>query len=129
MVTIAVGGLALYPDWELPAGTAYLNGVVAFALLGVVSDSFFVPVSRISFEKIATSVAFIPLLATVLLFPHPWPMVIAGTTAPVVTAAATKQPFPRGCFKTPAHMVIFRTAGSSATALGSAGGVGRLKVY
>lgn len=127
MVTIAVGGLALYPDWELPAGTAYLNGVVAFALLGVVSDSFFVPVSRISFEKIATSVAFIPLLATVLLFPHPWPMVIAGTTALVVNAVVKKKPFPRVWFNTAQYMVFVGLGGSVYTALGGSVGVEHFK--
>src|SRR2546423_10369884 len=127
MVTIAAGALGLVPDWEAPVGAAYLNALAVFALLGVVSDSFFVPVSRISFEKIATSVAFIPLLATVLLFPHPWPMVIAGTTALVVNAVVKKKPFARVWFNTAQYMVFVGLGGLVYTALGGSVGVDHLR--
>jgi putative nucleotidyltransferase with HDIG domain len=127
MVTLAAGALALVPDWQLPTGAIYLNGIVAFALLGVASDSFFVPVSRISFENISTSVAFIPLLATVLLFPHPWPMAISGATALVVNAVVKKKPFPRVWFNTVQYVVFVGVGSLVYTGLGGPVGLEHFK--
>jgi putative nucleotidyltransferase with HDIG domain len=63
--------------------------VGVFAVLGIVSDSFFLwlPVAQVN-----TSVVFIPLLAAVLLLPHPWPMVVSGLTAFVVDSLVRKKP-------------------------------------
>src|SRR6266550_7327948 len=82
-VSAATLGLLTLGEWHIPFGadTSYWNGLVAFALLGIACDSSFLPISRISFARVGTSVAFIPFLASVLLFAHPWPMIGAGIAA------------------------------------------------
>ncbi len=63
--------------WELPAPfpSRFWNALATFAIIGIVSDSlsFKLPVAKVN-----TSVGFIPFIASVALFRHPWPMVIAG---------------------------------------------------
>src|SRR3989441_11917420 len=61
--------------WELPAPfpSRFWNALATFAIIGIVSDSlsFKLPVAKVN-----TSVGFIPFIASVALFRHPWPMVI-----------------------------------------------------
>ncbi len=117
LVTLLV--LAL-PEWYVPAGTysKYWNGIVAFALLGIACDSYFLPISRVSFARLSSSVAFIPFLAAVPLFDHPWPMFISGITALVVEVPIRRKPFLRAWFNITQYMlaiglggVVYRTLG------------------
>src|SRR6266545_5943069 len=87
-VSAATFGLLLLSPWYVPSGTetVYWNALVAFLLLGIACDSSFLPLSRIAFARVGTSVAFIPFIASVLLFAHPWPMVLAGATGVVADA-------------------------------------------
>src|SRR5256885_10034715 len=73
-ISVAAGALLFVQDWSVPvtADSGYWNGLLAFVLLGIACDSSFLPISRISFARLGTSVAFIPFLASVLLFAHPW---------------------------------------------------------
>src|SRR6266487_792467 len=82
-----------------------LVGVVslaAFAILGIVCDSFS---SRLPFAKVSTSVGFIPLIASVPLFRHPWPMLVAGVTALVVESLVRHKPAVRVWFNTAQYML------------------------
>src|SRR5690242_992535 len=81
VVGAAAAAMLFVAEWYLPpiSDTAFWNSLVAFTLLGIVSDSAFLPLPRIS-QTVGSSVVFIPFLASVLLFAPPWPMVIAGTT-------------------------------------------------
>src|SRR6266545_4677861 len=81
-VSLASGTLLFLPEWVLPTPRLW-NALAAFAILGIVCDSFSF---TIPFAKVTTSVGFIPLIASIVLFQHPWPMVIAGVTAVVVDA-------------------------------------------
>jgi len=67
-----------------------------------VSDSlsFKIPVARVT-----TSVGFIPFIASVALFPHPWPMIIAGVTALVVDGFVRQKPAVRVVFNTAQFML------------------------
>src|SRR5436309_429919 len=76
-------------QWPGPFPSRYWNGLAAFAILGIISDSFFL---RLPFARVNTSVGFIPLLASVLLFGHPWPMVISGVTAWFVDSFVRRKP-------------------------------------
>src|SRR3989449_10925514 len=80
VVCSAAAFLLLTGEWQWPGAfpSRYWNALAAFAILGILSDSFFL---RLPFARVNTSVGFIPLLASVLLFGHPWPMVISGVTA------------------------------------------------
>jgi len=85
---LSVGAaLALFlPSWEIPStgDLKYWNGLAAFTILGIVCDLSFLRISRPGSGYVKASVAFIPLLASVLLFGHPWPMLMSGLTAFVV---------------------------------------------
>src|SRR5512145_2294977 len=79
---LAAISLLFASEWFIPpaSDTVFWNALAAFALMGIASDSAFLPVPRISNARVGSSVVFIPFLASVLLFPSPWPMVIAGST-------------------------------------------------
>src|SRR2546422_6449025 len=89
-------------QWPGPFPSRYWNGLAAFAILGIISDSFFL---RLPFARVNTSVGFIPLLASVLLFGHPWPMVISGVTAWFVDTFVRRKPAIRIWFNTAQYML------------------------
>src|SRR5437879_3080748 len=63
LAAVSTGALAvlLVPEWHVPAtaDSRYWNALVAFALLGIVCDSSFLPIERVPFAKLSSSVAFI----------------------------------------------------------------------
>jgi putative nucleotidyltransferase with HDIG domain len=120
-VSVATLGLLAVGEWRMPlAGeTGYWNALVAFAILGIACDSTHLPIARIAAVRVGTSVAFIPLIASVLLFDHPWPMVIAGVTALVVETVVRKKPVIRVWFNTAQYMLA---VGLGALAYRSLGG-------
>src|SRR5258708_3069272 len=69
-ISVGTGVLLVVQEWSIPpiADTSYWNGLLAFVLLGIACDSSFLPISRISFARLGTSVAFIPFIASALLF-------------------------------------------------------------
>ncbi len=109
-VSVASVAVLYSRDWALPADLPpqFWNALVSFVLLGILSDSFSF---RMPFARVTTSVSFIPLIASIPLFPHPWPMVIGGTTAFVVDKVVRRKPSIRVWFNTAQYML--------ATGLGS----------
>src|SRR5712664_3055328 len=107
-------------EWYVPpiANTSFWNALVAFLLLGIASDSAFLPVPRISRARVGSSVVFIPFLASVLLFPPPWPMVIAGTTGLAAHYIVRRKELVRALFNTAQYMVFVGLGGFVYTALG-----------
>ena len=104
VVVSAAAFLLLSGEWAWPGPfpSRYWNALAAFAILGILSDSFFL---RMPFAKVSTSVSFIPLLASVLLFDHPWPMVISGVTACFVDTFVRRKPAIRVWFNTAQYML------------------------
>src|SRR5437667_5090735 len=119
-VGVAAITLLFATEWYVPpiANTAFWNALVAFALLGIASDSAFLPVPRISHARVGSSVVFIPFLASVLLFPAPWPMVIAGTTGLVAHYIVRRKTLVRASFNTAQYMLFVGLGGSVFTSLG-----------
>jgi len=119
-ISLAAGALLFIQEWHIPpiAETSYWNGLIAFTLLGVACDSSFLPISRISFARLGTSVAFIPFIALVLLFAHPWPMVSAGLAAVVSQTIVRRKPFLRVWFNTAQYMLAIGLGGLTYNALG-----------
>jgi putative nucleotidyltransferase with HDIG domain len=119
-VSAAAVGLLLVEEWYVPTASQapYWNGLVAFALLGIACDSSFLPISRLSVDRLGTSVAFIPFIASVFVFAHPWPMLIAGLTAVVVETAVRRKPFVRVWFNTAQYMLAVGVGGWVYRALG-----------
>ncbi len=125
----ALAGVVLFlPDWDFPASVQpqYWNGLVAFSILAVVCDSSFLPISRITSANVRSSVAFIPLLASVVLFDHPWPMLMSGLAALVVDALVRRKPMIRVWFNVAQYMLAVGVGGLVYKA---AGGVSGLQAF
>ena len=105
-------------DWQRPPDSRpFWNAIAVFALLSIVSDSLFF---KIPIAKANASLAFIPLLATVALFGHPWPMFIGGSTALVVDTLIRRKSAIRVLFNTAQYMLavgiggwVYRVLGGS----------------
>src|SRR5436190_3921420 len=119
VVSLAALSLLILPGWEAPGPfpSKFWNALAAFAILGIVCDSFS---SRLPFAKVSTSVGFIPLIASVPLFRHPWPMLVAGVTALVVESLVRHKPTVRVWFNTAQYMLA---TGLGALVYVSLGGV------
>jgi putative nucleotidyltransferase with HDIG domain len=119
-ISVAAGALLFLQDWFIPptTDTSYWNGLLAFVLLGIACDSSFLPISRISFARLGTSVAFIPFLASALLFAHPWPMIGAGIAAVVAQTVVRRKPFLRVWFNTAQYMLAIGLGGLAYSTLG-----------
>lgn len=129
-VTTAAILLLFATEWYLPpiADTAFWNALVAFTLLGIASDSAFLPVPRISHAPVGSSVVFIPFLASVLLFAPPWPMVIAGATGLVAHYIVRRKTFVRALFNTAQYILFVGLGGAVYTGLGGHVGFDSLRV-
>lgn len=129
LLTALLSGLAgivlFLPDWTFPSSSQpqYWNGLVAFAILAVICDSTFLPISRITSANVRSSVAFIPLLASVLLFEHPWPMLMSGLAALVVDAFVRRKPMIRVWFNVAQYMLAVGVGGLAYRAAGGASGL------
>jgi HD-GYP domain-containing protein (c-di-GMP phosphodiesterase class II) len=117
VVTGAAAWLLVANGWTLPSGSpaANWNGVVAFAALAILCDTSFL---RMSFANVGSSVAFVPFIASVMLFQHPWPMAISGITAFVVDTFVRKKPAIRIWFNTAQYMLAVGMAAEVYSALG-----------
>lgn len=106
IVSIGAVWLLLGKGWVLPATASQSNwnwnGLVAFAALSILCDTSFL---RLSFANVGSSVAFVPFIASVMLFPHPWPMFISGVTAFVVDTFVRKKPPIRIWYNTAQYML------------------------
>src|SRR2546428_13778790 len=121
VLAASVSLVAMLP-WDLPSSSPsrFWNALAAFALLGIVSDSLFF---KIPIAKANASLAFIPLLATVALFNHPWPMLIGGSTALVVDTFVRRKPAIRIVFNTSQYMLAVGVGGWIYRSLGGAVGL------
>lgn len=113
---VATAGLIALP-WGIPGAsdTKFWNGLVAFTLLAIACDTSFL---RMSFANINSSVAFVPFLASVMLFAHPWPMIMSGVTAAVVDTLVRRKAPIRVVFNTAQYMLAVGVGQILFTALG-----------
>ena len=124
-VTAASAALLIFLPWEVagPFPSRFWNAFAAFAILSIVSDSFFF---RIPFAKVNTSVGFIPFLAAVAILPHPWPMLVSGITGLVVDAFVRRKPPIRVWFNTAQYMLA---VGLGTMVYGNLGGLVSLDAF
>lgn len=115
--------LLFVPGWNLPPITSgpYWNGVLAFLLVAVLCDAWFL---TSSFANISTSVAFLPWFAAVMLFDHPIPILICGVSQAIAEAVVRKKPTQRVLFNTAQHMIGLGLGSLAYTALGGITGLG-----
>src|SRR6266853_442663 len=116
-VSVATLSLLAFREWDLPAPfpSKFWNAVAAFVILGIVSESFSftIPVANVR-----TSVSFVPFIASVALFEHPWPMLIGGVTALVADTFVRHKPLIRVWFNTAQFMLASGLCSLVYTALG-----------
>jgi putative nucleotidyltransferase with HDIG domain len=127
---LAALALLLASDWYVPSlsDSGFWNALVAFSVLGIASDSSFLPMARISQAGVGSSVVFIPFLASVLLFPSPWPVVIAGITGLVAQLVIRRKTLVRASFNTAQYMLLVGTGALVYSALGGHVGFDRVHV-
>jgi putative nucleotidyltransferase with HDIG domain len=122
-VVTAAGVVLLLPEWDWSFATpssAIWNGVIAFAALAVLSETFFL---KLSLGNLGSSVAFVPFFAAICLFHHPWPMLIAGATAFVVDTLVRKKEVLRVWFNVAQYMLAVGASGLVYQLLGGHVGV------
>src|SRR5437773_4368016 len=128
----AAAGLFLTGPWQwnLPstADTGFWNGIIAFTILGIVSDSSFLPVPRISGARLGSSVNFVPFLASVMLFEPPWPMLIALVTGSISQLVVRRKGLVRASFNTAQYMLGVGLGGLAYAALGGHVGFDRIEL-
>src|SRR3989442_618036 len=119
-VAAAALGLLLAAPWDVPpvTETAFWNALIAFAVLGIASDSSFLPNPRISTARVGSSVVFVPFLASAMLFLPPWPMVIALVTGLVSQIIVRRKGLVRAAFNTAQYMLAVGLAALVYTTLG-----------
>ncbi len=129
-VAAAAIALLLATEWFVPStsDTAFWNALIAFTLLGIASDSSFLPVPRISSARVGSSVVFIPFLASVLLFAPPWPMIIACVTGFVAQLVVRRKVLVRAAFNTAQYMLGVGLGGLVYSALGGHVGFDRVSL-
>ena len=127
IVVVAAFAALLLPDFafELPERGALINGIIAFAALGVLSETFFL---KISFNNVGTSVAFVPLIASVPLFDHPWPMLIAATSVCIVDTVVRRKETIRVLFNAAQYMLAVGLGGLVYGLLGGSVSLDRFQV-
>src|SRR6185503_12639416 len=119
-VAAAAFVLLFTATWHIPSldDTAFWNALVAFTVLGIASDSSFLPNPRISSARVGSSVVFIPFLASAMLFVPPWPMLIALVTGLVSQIVVRRKSLIRAAFNTTQYMLAVGLAAFVYTALG-----------
>jgi putative nucleotidyltransferase with HDIG domain len=130
IVCTAATTLLAVTNWYIPSFSdrAFWNALAALTILGVASDSSFIPSPRISKSGVGSSVVFIPFLAAVLLFPPPWPMLIAGLTGLVSQLLVRRKTLVRAAFNTAQYMLLVGLGGLVYTALGGHVGFDRVQM-
>lgn len=132
LVALGIAALLLlrWGDWYVPATTnsGFWNALIAFMALGIASDSSFLPLPRISSARVGSSVVFVPFLAAVLLFSHPWPLVIAGVTGLVSQVLIRRKELPRAAFNTAQYMLGVGLGAAVYTTLGGHVGFDRVEL-
>ena len=129
-VALAAAAVLLTFEWYLPkfSDTGFWNGIIAFTILGIISDSSFLPVPRISGARLGSSVNFVPFLASVMLFPPPWPMLIALVTGLFSQLVVRRKSLIRASFNTAQYMLGVGLGGLAYAALGGHVGFDRIEL-
>src|SRR2546430_6534693 len=116
-VSVATLCVLALREWDIPAPfpSKFWNAIAAFLILGIVSESFSftIPVANVR-----TSVSFVPFIASVALFQHPWPMLIGGLTALVADTFVRHKPLIRVWFNTAQFMLASGVGALVYTGLG-----------
>lgn len=126
-VMFAAALTLLLPDWGATPVTSatILNDVMAFAALGILAETFFL---KISIGNLGSSVAFVPFFASIMLFEHPWPMLVAGSTGVVVDTIVRRKELIRTCFNASQFMLGVGLGGIVYRALGGSVGMEQFNV-
>jgi putative nucleotidyltransferase with HDIG domain len=119
-VGVAAISLLLVTTWYVPSldDSSFWNALIAFTILGIASDSSFLPNPRVSSARVGSSVVFIPFLASAMLFAPPWPMAIALITGLVSQVIVRRKSLIRAVFNTAQYMLGVGLGGVVYSSLG-----------
>ena len=110
--------LLLRSSWHLPSNPdEFRNAVVAFLVLGVLSESAFL---KLRIGTATSSVAFIPYLAAIVLLGPAWSMLIAGTTELLAETLVRRKPLLKVLHNTSKEVIATGSAGVLYVQLGGA---------
>ena len=101
-LTGVAGWLLTTSQWTFSLTSQLWNDVAVFAVTAILSEAWHL---RGSFANISSSVVFVPLFSSVLLFQRPIPMLIAGLALAVVETFVRRKPPIRVWFNTAQYMV------------------------
>jgi putative nucleotidyltransferase with HDIG domain len=118
---VAAGVTLFLPEWGFAVASpaSILNQLTAFAVLGILSETFSL---RIPGGTLGSSVSFVPFFASVALFEHPWPMLVAGITALFVDTLVRRKETIRTLFNVAQFMLAVGLSGLAYRALGGSPG-------
>ena len=114
-LTGVAGWLLTTSQWSLSPTGELWNDVAVFAVTAILSEAW----QLRGFANISSSVVFVPLFSSVLLFQRPLPMLIAGFALAVVETFVRRKPAIRVWFNTAQYMVA---VGLGAVVYSSLGG-------
>lgn len=119
LFVLAAATLLLVADWSAPSVPVadFQNALVAFAVLAVASEAAFL---RLSIGTSASTVSYIPYLASIVLLGPAWSMVIAGLAVFVGEAIVRRKPLLKIIFNTSKDIVAVGVAGLLYGSLGGA---------
>ncbi len=92
VATAAIACLTL-SGWGIPSGAlaSHWNALAAFVILGFLSEAFYLRL-RVGQGETSSSVAFIPFIASILLFDTGWAILVATVSELAVEFAVRKKP-------------------------------------
>lgn len=105
---LAIGFLS-QGAWKVPdPASGFWNTIVAFILLGLVSEASFL---RLSIGTATSSVAFVPYLAAIIMLPAEWAMLIGGVTFLIAETVIRRKPTIKVVHNTAKEIVALGTSG------------------
>ena len=121
---VAAVAILLTVNWDGVGDPAdFRNAVTAFVILGVVAEAGFL---RIGIGGISSSVAFIPILSAMMLFPAAWAIFVGGVTMLVGEAIIRHKPLIKVVYNVSSEVIAI---GAATAAYAAVGGVATFTTF
>lgn len=122
-VMLAAAGVLLTAGWAIPSDSARLwNALAAFAVVCFVSEAYYFRL-RVGRTETQSSVAFIPYIASFLLFDSGWAALVTGASMFAVEFGVRRKPPIKVLFNTAQVVVSIGAASHVFSSLGGAASI------